>query len=335
MILVAGGAGYIGSHVVKSLINKNYNVVVVDNLTTGHIEAVDKRAIFVQGDLENPKDVEKVFSTYPVKGVIHFAGKCYVQESVLHPLMYYQANVVSSINLLKYMLKYQVYNIVFSSSCSVYGIPDIKYISENAATNPINPYGRSKLMIEYIMQDFAKAYGLNYIILRYFNAAGSDLTGEIGEDHNPETHLIPNIIKHLLGLAEKVVIYGDDYHTKDFTCIRDFIHVTDLANAHLKALEQLLQSRIVNEIFNLGKGEGYSVIEIVSCCEKISGKKAVVERKKRREGDPPRLVASSKKANCTLGWKPLYDIEDIISSAWQWHRNHPNGYQTGFNGGNK
>lgn len=333
MIFVPGGAGYIGSHVVKSLINKNYDVVILDNLTTGHIEAVDKRAVFVLGDLRNPKDLEKVFCTYPVKGVIHFAGKCYVQESVLHPLLYYHANVISSINLLEYMLKYQVYNIVFSSSCSVYGIPDLEYISEDAATNPINPYGRSKLMIESIMQDFAKAYGLNYIILRYFNAAGSDLTGEIGEDHNPETHLIPSIIKHLLGLAEKVVIYGDDYQTKDFTCVRDFIHVMDLANAHIKVLEQLLQSRIANEIFNLGKGEGYSVKEIISYCEKISGGKAVVERKKRREGDPPRLVACAEKAYYTLGWKPVYDIEDIIRSAWQWHRNHPYGYQTGFNGG--
>ena len=333
MILVTGGAGYIGSHVVKSLINKNYNVVVIDNLTTGHIEAVDKRAIFVQGDLENLKDLEIVFSTYPVKGVIHFAGKCYVQESVLHPLLYYHANVVSSINLLEYMLKYQVYNIVFSSSCSVYGIPDLGYIAENAATNPINPYGRSKLIIEFILQDFAKAYGLNYIILRYFNAAGSDLSGEIGEDHNPETHLIPSIVRHLLGLAEKVVIYGDDYQTKDSTCVRDFIHVSDLANAHIKALEQLLQGRIANEIFNLGKGEGYSVKEIIGYCEKISGKRAIVERKERREGDPPGLVACSKKAYCKLGWKPVYNIEDIIRSAWQWHRNHPCGYQSGYNGG--
>ncbi|MGI6318589.1 MAG: UDP-glucose 4-epimerase GalE [Firmicutes bacterium] len=333
MILVTGGAGYIGSHVVKSLINKNYNVVVIDNLTTGHIEAVDKRAIFVQGDLENLKDLEIVFSTYPVKGVIHLAGKCYVQESVLHPLMYYQANVVSSINLLKYMLKYQVNNIVFSSSCSVYGIPNSGYIAENAATNPINPYGRSKLIIEFILQDFAKAYGLNYIILRYFNAAGSDLSGEIGEDHNPETHLIPSIVRHLLGLAEKVVIYGDDYQTKDSTCVRDFIHVSDLANAHIKALEQLLQGRIANEIFNLGKGEGYSVKEIIGYCEKISGKRAIVERKERREGDPPGLVACSKKAYCKLGWKPVYNIEDIIRSAWQWHRNHPCGYQSGYNGG--
>ena len=272
MILVTGGAGYIGSHVVKSLINKNYNVVVIDNLTTGHIEAVDKRAIFVQGDLENLKDLEIVFSTYPVKGVIHLAGKCYVQESAFHPLMYYQANVVSSINLLSYMLKYQVNNIVFSSSCSVYGIPNSGYIAENAATNPINPYGRSKLIIEFILQDFAKAYGLNYIILRYFNAAGSDLSGEIGEDHNPETHLIPSIVRHLLGLAEKVVIYGDDYQTKDSTCVRDFIHVSDLANAHIKALEQLLQGRIANEIFNLGKGEGYSVKEIIGYCEKFPEK---------------------------------------------------------------
>lgn len=329
MILVPGGAGYIGSHVVKHLINKNYNVIVFDNLSSGHVEAVDKRAVFVKGDLGSSEDLEKVFSSYPIKGVIHFAGKCYVQESVLHPIIYYQNNVASSINLLNYMLKYQINNIVFSSTCSVYGISNLEYISENTETKPINPYGRSKLMIETILKDLAQAYGLKYVILRYFNAAGSEIKGDIGEDHSPETHIIPIIIKHLLGMADKVVIYGNDYDTEDFTCVRDFIHVADLANAHIVSLEQLLEKKISNEIFNLGNEEGHSVKEIIRNCEKVSGKKAVVELAGRREGDPPRLVACSKKAYRMLDWGPVYNIEDIIKTAWQWHLTHPYGYQAG------
>jgi UDP-glucose 4-epimerase len=327
MILVTGGAGYIGSHVVKKLLQQKYKVIVLDNLSTGHVEAVDKRAIFVKENLGNGKVLEKIFSSYPLTGVLHFGASCYVGESVLNPLVYYQNNVAATITLLQKMLKHGLKNIVFSSTCAVYGTPAVKFIDEKTETKPINPYGKSKLMVEQIIADFSKAYGLQYIVLRYFNAAGSGLSGEIGEDHSPETHLIPIILKHLLGQMDKVVIYGHDYQTDDRTCVRDFIHVHDLANAHLLALEQLLKNQTKNEIFNLGHQKGYSVQEIVKTCEKITGKKAIVEFAGRREGDPPRLVACTKKAQSILNWKPAYSIEKIIESAWEWHRNHPHGYQ--------
>ncbi|MED5073192.1 UDP-glucose 4-epimerase GalE [Anoxybacillus geothermalis] len=258
MILVVGGAGYIGSHLVKELVEKE-QVIVLDNLSTGHRYLVDDRAVFVQGDLGNKADLEPIFEKYPIQAVMHFAANSLVGESVVDPLKYYQNNVAATLTLLETMLKYNVKNFIFSSTAATYGIPNVELITEDCPTNPINPYGRSKLMIEQILADFASAYGLNYVVLRYFNAAGAHESGEIGEDHNPETHLIPLVLQHLLGQRDKISVFGTDYDTPDGTCIRDYIHVTDLAKAHILALEALLSGKKKTAIYNLGNGLGYSV----------------------------------------------------------------------------
>jgi UDP-glucose 4-epimerase len=319
MILVVGGAGYIGSHLVKELVEKE-DVIVLDNLSTGHREAVDSRAIFVKGNLGDEEDLQMIFSSYPIKAVMHFAANSLVGESVVDPLKYYQNNVASTLTLLKMMLKHDVKNFIFSSTAATYGIPNVEIIDETCPTAPINPYGQSKLMVERILADFSKAYGLNYVVLRYFNAAGAYHTAEIGESHDPETHLIPIVLQHLVGKREKVSMFGSDYDTPDGTCVRDYIHVTDLANAHILALEALLSEKKSTEIYNLGNGLGYSVKEVIETCEKVTGRKATVEIAPRREGDPARLVASSQKIFSELGWKAERDLETIIASAWKWHQ---------------
>ncbi|MGP7817983.1 UDP-glucose 4-epimerase GalE [Niallia sp. 01092] len=319
MILVVGGAGYIGSHLVKELVEKE-EVVVLDNLTTGHEEAVDSRAVFIKGDLGKEEDLEPIFSNYPIKAVMHFAAYSLVGESVQDPYKYYENNVANTLTLLKVMLKHKVKNFIFSSTAATYGIPEEDIILENSATLPINPYGKSKLMVEQILADFHQAYGLNYVVLRYFNAAGAHASGEIGENHDPETHLIPIILQHLLGKRDSISVFGTDYPTEDGTCIRDYIHVTDLAEAHIKALEALLDGRKEAETYNLGNGVGYSVKEVIETCEKVTEQKAKVVFAERRAGDPARLVASSDKIYKELGWKAECDLEMIIGSAWNWHK---------------
>jgi len=327
MILVVGGAGYIGSHAVKMLLDQDFEVVVLDSLSTGHKQAVDPRATFVKGDLGDENDLAKVFATYPIQAVMHFAANSLVGESVIDPLKYYQNNVAATLTLLATMLKHGVKKFIFSSTAAVYGIPSVEIIDEGLPVQPINPYGNSKLMVEKILHDFSRAYQLEYVVLRYFNAAGAHRSGEIGEDHQPETHLIPLVLQHLLGLREKISVFGTDYETPDGTCIRDYIHVMDLADAHILALEALLKDQLKNETFNLGNGQGYSVKEVIETCERVTARKAVIEYTARRAGDPARLVASSGKIEQKLDWKPKYRLEEIIKSAWGWHENHPQGYQ--------
>ncbi|MFC6040233.1 UDP-glucose 4-epimerase GalE [Paenisporosarcina macmurdoensis] len=323
-ILVCGGAGYIGSHTVKELIG-NYEVVVLDNLSTGYPFLLDDNVTFVNGDLGDEAVLDFVFTTYKIDAVFHFAANSLVGESVEKPLIYYGNNVSATITLLKKMVEYGVGKFIFSSTAATYGIPNTEMITEETATNPINPYGRSKLMVEHILADVALVHDLQYVVLRYFNAAGAHKSGEIGESHEPESHLIPIVLQHLLGQREKISVFGTDYETADGTCVRDYIHVTDLANAHVLAYEGLVSGDISNEIYNLGNGAGYSVQEIIEVCEKVSKKSAVVEYADRRPGDPAVLVASSDKITKALGWKPKYQLQEIIESAWRWHSNEKPG----------
>lgn len=319
MILVVGGAGYIGSHFVKDLV-KDYDVVVLDNLSTGHRWAVDAKAIFIQGDLGDSTIVQRIFDTYKIEAVIHFAAFSLVGESVIDPMKYYENNVASTLNLLKAMKRNEINKFIFSSTAATYGMPTVDFIDEKTPTNPINPYGQSKLMVEQMLADFAPSYQMKYVVLRYFNAAGAHETAEIGESHNPETHLIPIILQHLGGQRDFISVFGTDYDTPDGTCIRDYIHVTDLAKAHLLALEALLSSTIETATYNLGNGNGYSVKQIIETCELVTGKKANVQYAERRAGDPAKLVANAGKIYAELGWKAQLDIQDIIKSAWTWHK---------------
>jgi UDP-glucose 4-epimerase len=319
MILVVGGAGYIGSHLVKELVETK-EVVVLDNLSTGHRSLVDRRAHFVEGDLGDKAVLDKVFSNYPIEAVMHFAANSLVGESVQHPYKYYQNNVANTLTLLHSMIEHGVKNFIFSSTAATYGIPNVELIDEQQPTQPINPYGRSKLMVEQILADFRDAYDLHYVVLRYFNAAGAHESAEIGEAHDPETHLIPIILQHLLGQRPKISVFGTDYDTPDGTCIRDYIHVTDLARAHILALNALLSGEKKSATYNLGNGKGYSVKEVIDTCERVTGRKAVIEYTERRPGDPARLVATSEKIYNELGWKAEYGLEEIIASAWEWHK---------------
>lgn len=319
MILVMGGAGYIGSHTVRHLLDKGYEVLVADNLIYGHKEAVDKRAKFVYADLLNPYSLDELFKNNKVDAVIHFAAFAYVGESVSNPEKYYYNNVIGTINLLHTMLKHNVKNIVFSSTCATYGEPKYTPIDEMHPQNPINPYGRTKLMIEQIFADYERAYGLRHIALRYFNAAGCSADGKIGESHNPETHIIPLVLQAIKGERENIKIFGSDYDTPDGTCIRDYIHVEDLAQAHRLAVEKL---EAYSGCINLGTGVGTSVKEIIAAAEAVSGKKCPTEYAARRAGDPARLYADNTKAKAILGWQPKYlDIKDIIKTAWNWELN--------------
>ncbi|MEH6888992.1 UDP-glucose 4-epimerase GalE [Bacillus sp. JJ864] len=326
MILVVGGAGYIGSHTVKQLLDQKFEVVVLDNLSTGHRKSVDERAILEVGDLSNAADLDRVFSNYSIDAVMHFAANSLVGESVSNPLKYYKNNVTATITLLEKMIEHGVTSFIFSSTAATYGIPETDMITEKTATNPINTYGRSKLMVEHILQDFYAAYGMKYVVLRYFNAAGAHVSGTIGEDHTPETHLIPLVLQHLLGKRESIAVFGTDYDTHDGTCIRDYIHVTDLAAAHILALQSLQNEQKTNEVYNLGNGKGFSVKEVIETCERVTEKKANVIHAERRAGDPAQLIASSEKIYNELGWKAKYSLEEMIQTAWEWHTSHPNGY---------
>jgi UDP-glucose 4-epimerase len=327
MILIVGGAGYIGSHVVKQLLNQNNEAIVLDNLSTGHRKAVDPRAIFIQGDIRDESLLTHIFTTYKIEGVMHFAAHCLVGESVMKPFKYYENNVAATLCLLRQMLLHNVNKLIFSSTCSTYGIPNVELIDENCPTNPINPYGHSKLMVEQILSDFSKAYGLSYVVLRYFNAAGAEPNGEIGEDHTPESHLIPNVLLHLLGKKSNIEIFGDNYGTRDGTCVRDYIHVLDLADAHIRALEHILATRENQALtYNLGSGKGYSVLEVIKMCELVTGKKANIIISPPRSGDPGYLVANCEKIKKELNWWPVYTLKDIVHTAWNWHTTHPDGY---------
>ena len=314
-----GGAGYIGSHTVKHLLDNNYHVIVADSLIYGHREAVDQRAIFEHADLLDYYSLQHVFKEHKIDAVIHFAAFAYVGESVKAPEKYYLNNVVGTINLLHVMLDFGVKDIVFSSTCATYGEPQYTPINEEHPQNPINPYGRTKLIIEQIFADFELAYGLKHISLRYFNAAGCSYDGNIGESHLPETHLIPLVLKAIKGETDFINIFGTDYDTPDGTCIRDYIHVEDLALAHRLALEKLSE---YNGCINLGTGIGTSVKEIIIAAEEVSGKECPIKIAPRRKGDPARLFADNQKAKKILGWQPKYiNIKDIIKTAWNWEKN--------------
>lgn len=319
-ILVCGGAGYIGSHINKQLNIEGYDTIVFDNLIYGHREAV-KWGEFVQGDLANHTDIEAAFEKYDIEAVFHFAAYAYVGESVEEPEKYYYNNVVNTLNLLKVMRSHGCNKIIFSSTCATYGEPEKVPITEDMPQNPINPYGVTKLTVERIFKDYAKAYGLKFAVLRYFNAAGADPDGEIGESHNPETHIIPLVLDAASGVRPDIKIFGTDYDTPDGSCIRDYIHVSDLADAHLLALHYL-ENGGESDFFNLGNAIGTSVLEVVNSAKKVTGREFAVVHAPRRSGDPAKLVGSSEMAQRILGWKPKYgDIDAIIAHAWKWHEN--------------
>ncbi|MBM7871786.1 UDP-glucose 4-epimerase [Clostridium pascui] len=324
-ILVCGGAGYIGSHMVTYLLEKGKDVVVLDNLQKGHKEAVLCEK-FYKGDLRDRSVLDKVFTENNIEAVIDFAADSLVGESVSEPIKYFENNVGGTLSLLGAMKDYEVKNIVFSSTAATYGEPENIPILENDKTFPTNPYGESKLAVEKILKWCDNAYGIKYTALRYFNAAGAHVSGKIGEHHNPETHLIPIILQVALGQRDKIMIFGDDYITEDGTCIRDYIHVYDLASAHLLALERLMNGG-ESAVYNLGNGKGFSVKEVVEVARRVTGKEIKAEVAPRRAGDPAVLVASSEKAKKELGWKPEFDsLETIMETAWNWHKNNSNGY---------
>ena len=326
-ILVLGGAGYIGSHTVYSLIEKGYEVIIIDNLETGHKDAVHPGARFYQGDIRDIDFLNDVFSKEKIDAVIHFAANSLVGESMSNPLKYYDNNVNGTKVLLQAMVAHNINKIVFSSTAATYGEPENIPILETDKTEPTNTYGETKLSMEKMFKWTDLAHGIKYVALRYFNACGAHISGSIGEDHNPETHLIPLILQVPLCKRESICIYGDDYPTEDGTCIRDYIHVTDLANAHILAVDYLLKGNDSNT-FNLGNGVGFSVKEVIDVARNVTNHPIPATITPRRAGDPARLIASSKKAKEVLGWVPeLYKLEDIIASAWKWHSNHPNGYE--------
>ena len=318
-VLVTGGAGYIGSHTVHELVSHGYNVIVLDSLEKGCKDFLPNNVKLFQGDIGNIEDLNKVFSSNEIGSIIHFAGYIEAGESMSNPLKYFHNNSANGINLIKAMNDNGVKNIIFSSTAAVYGNPKNIPITEEHETNPVNHYGMSKLILEKTLEA-SKVQGINSIFLRYFNAAGAGYN--IGEKHNPETHLIPIILEAASGKRDHIKLFGTDYPTQDGTCIRDYIHVLDLASAHVKALKQLEKGK--SGVYNLGTGRGHSVKEIIDICKKISGKNIKVINEKRREGDPPILVASSLKAQKELNWKPKYNINDIISNAWEWHKKEEN-----------
>lgn len=325
-ILVLGGAGYIGSHTVYALIEKGVDVVVIDNLETGHIEAVHEKARFYKGDIRDRAFVDSVLDKEKIDAVIHFAANSLVGESMVNPLKYYDNNVNGTKVLLQSMVAHGLDKIVFSSTAATYGEPEKVPILETDRTEPTNTYGETKLAMEKMFKWTDRAHGLKYVSLRYFNACGEHVSGKIGEAHSPETHLIPLILQVPLGQREYISIFGDDYDTSDGTCIRDYIHVTDLAQAHILAVDYLMKGNESN-IFNLGNGVGFTVKEVIDTARKVTGHEIPAKIAERRAGDPARLIASSDKARQVLLWKPEHaDLEEIISTAWNWHKNHPNGY---------
>jgi UDP-glucose 4-epimerase len=326
-ILVCGGAGYIGSHMVFRLIEDGRNVIVFDNLQSGNKPAIHKNAIFIHGDIRNYMALDDLFEKYNIEGVIHFGADSIVPESIVNPLKYFNNNVYGLEILLKAMVKHNINNIIFSSTAAVYGQPEEIPILETSQTLPINPYGESKLIMEKMIKWVSVAHDLRYVSLRYFNVAGANLDGKIGEFHRPETHLIPIVLQVPLKQREIVSIFGDDYDTPDGTCVRDYIHVLDIVDAHVLALKYL-QNGGANDIFNLSNGNGFSVKEVIKVAQQVVGKEIKTEIKERRPADPSQLIACSSKAQSVLGWKPKHpSLESIISTAWAWHSTHLNGFQ--------
>lgn len=325
-ILVLGGAGYIGSHTVYELIDAGREVVIADNLETGHRQAVHPAAAFYEGDIRNRAFIDSVFEKEPITGVIHFAANSLVGESMTNPLKYYDNNLCGTKVLLESMVAHGIDKIVFSSTAATYGEPEQVPILETDRTEPTNCYGETKLSMEKMFKWTSTAHGLRFVSLRYFNACGAHLSGTIGEAHSPETHLIPLILQVPGGQREYISIFGDDYDTKDGTCIRDYIHVTDLAQAHILAMDYLLKGG-ENNIFNLGNGVGFTVKEVIDAARQVTGHPIPAKTAPRRVGDPAQLIASSYKAKSILGWKPEHDdLKHIIETAWNWHEKHPNGF---------
>ncbi|MFA5320507.1 MAG: UDP-glucose 4-epimerase GalE [Candidatus Omnitrophota bacterium] len=322
LILLTGGAGYIGSHMLRLLLEQGREAVIFDNFSTGSRERLPAGVEFVEGDLRSPEDVKKLFSRYRFDAVLHFAASIVVPESVAEPLKYYENNVWGSVNLLRHCLKYGTRKFIFSSTAAVYGQPEQMPVSEDAPLRPENPYGRSKLMVEQILSDCAFAGQIDHLALRYFNVSGAHSSGEIGQSAHEATHLIPNILKAASGDIPVLNIFGNDYPTRDGTCVRDYIHVTDLVRAHLLALDAL-DKGVRNTSINLGSGCGYSVKEMVAAAEKVTGRKIPLNIAGRRPGDPAELVASYAKAKELLGWQPELGLEEIISSAWRWQQKNP------------
>lgn len=319
-VFVTGGAGYIGSVCVEELLNASHRVTVYDNLSEGHRSAVDSRATFVLGKPEEKDDIHNAIKSAAPEAILHFAANALVGESMTNPGKYFHNNVCNGLTLLNAGVEAKVKKFVFSSTCATYGPPDKVPMTEDLPQRPINPYGESKLMFEKMLHWYQQIHGLEFVAFRYFNAAGA--SGKFGEHHRIETHLIPNVLKVALGQATHCDIFGTDYPTPDGTCIRDYIHIIDLAQAHIQALAPGKRG-----FYNLGNGDGYSVREVIQTCEKISGKKIPTVEKPRRPGDPPKLVAAAEKAARELGWKPKYPkLEQIIATAWEWHSKHPNGY---------
>lgn len=325
-IVIIGGAGYIGSHNVKVFLDRGFDVAVIDNLNTGHISAIDKRARFYKVDIRNKEELTKVFNIEKPDGVIHFAALSLVGVSMKEPLEYFSNNVYGMQILLEVMKETGVNKIVFSSSAATYGDQKVMPLTEDSITNPTNPYGETKLMMEKMMKWCDLAYGIKYVSLRYFNAAGAIEDGSIGEDHHPETHLIPLVLQVPLNKRDHISIFGNDYDTCDGTCIRDYIHVLDIADAHVRAINYLFEGNESN-IFNLGTGDGQSVNEIISEAEKVVNGPIKKEYSERRPGDPACLIASNEKAKRLLGWEPKYTLSDILKTAWEFHKNHPDGYE--------
>lgn len=321
MILVCGGAGYIGSHMVYRLIEDGYSVCVIDNLSTGYRKAVHEKAKFYEGDIRDSQLLDLVFCENKINTVIHFAASSQVGESVKKPLMYYDNNVSATMKLVKSMLKHNVYNIVFSSTAAIFGQVDVMPITENEEKKPTSPYGETKLAIEKMLQWTSEVTPLKYVALRYFNVAGAHHTSVIGEAHDPESHLIPIVLQVALGEREHISIFGDDYNTPDGTCVRDYIHVEDLVDAHVLSMEYIEETGN-SDVFNLGNGKGFSVKEIVDASRAVTQKEIIAKKGERRPGDPDNLVASSEKIKKVLQWEPKYkSINQIIDTAWQWHLN--------------
>ncbi len=324
-VLVVGGAGYIGSHMCKCLAGAGYFPVTLDSLVYGHAEAV-KWGPLIRGQMDDPDLLDRLFSDYRFTAVMHFAAFTYVGESMEAPGKYYRNNLAATLSLLEAMVRHDVCRLIFSSTCAVYGEPERLPLTEDHPKNPINVYGRTKLMAEQMLADFGRAHGLRSVCLRYFNAAGADPGGELGEDHRPETHLIPLILDVPLGKRKEILVFGDDYPTPDGTCIRDYIHVTDLAAAHLLALEQLTDGS-PGGAYNLGNGAGYSVARVIEAAREVTGHPIPARVVDRRPGDPPELTGSSGKAVSELGWTPRHpDLGGIVRTAWDWARRHPEGY---------
>ncbi len=327
-VLILGGAGYIGSHTVYEFLDRNLDVVVADNLQSGHIEALHPDARFYQGDIRDKDFLDNLFKKENIDSIIHFAANSLVGESMQDPLKYYDNNLYGTMVLLKSMVENNVKKIVFSSTAATYGEPENIPILETDKTNPTNTYGETKLSMEKMFKWVSLAHGVNFVSLRYFNACGAHKSGKIGEDHSPETHLIPIVLQVANKKRQSVNIFGNDYQTPDGTCIRDYIHVSDLAAAHYLALEYLNKGG-KSDIFNLGNGVGFSVKEVIDASREVTGDKIPAIVSKRREGDPKTLIASSDKARNILGWQPKYtDLKEIIQTAWMWHKNHPEGYKS-------